>query len=86
MRYLEIKRVDIEMVDIERSEEGAMKRWMAAAPWEVEAERRQEVLHADAQRVPRSVRSERSDLLATIRRRLEPAVPEQGRRLDQKRV
>jgi hypothetical protein len=54
VRYFEIKTVDVEMIDIERSEGAMSHRHLAATPWEVEAERRREVLDAQLPRPRRS--------------------------------
>jgi hypothetical protein len=60
VKYFEIKRLDVERIDIERSEGTMPDRHLhliAAAPWEVEAERRREMLDADARRFDVSERA-----------------------------
>jgi hypothetical protein len=66
VRYFEIKRVDVERIDIERSEGVVRDSWMAAAPWEVEAERRREVLVADLGAAARRGVSRRGGLRLAI--------------------
>lgn len=66
MRYFEIKRVDVERIDIEGSEGVVRDTWMAAAPWEVEAERRREVLVADLGAANRRGASRRAGLRTAI--------------------
>ena len=59
---------------------------IAASPWEVEAERRREVIAADAARPPRSTTpSPLGRLLASLRGTAD-ARPAQAGRLNQKRV
>jgi hypothetical protein len=59
---------------------------IAASPWEVEAERRREVIAADAARQPRSATpSSLGRFLASLRRTPD-ARPAQAGRLNQKRV
>jgi hypothetical protein len=82
----EIKRLHIERFDIEREDAIMTDRPIAASPWEVEAERRREVIAADAARAPRhedpsSVRR----FLASLRGTPD-ARPGQAGRLNQKRV
>ena len=45
--YFEIKTLDVKRIDIERSEGDMHQDHFAATPFEVEAERRREVLAAD---------------------------------------
>ena len=91
--YFEIKTLDVERIDIELSEGAMDDRHFAATPWEVEAERRREVLAADAEtarsvaaravRPPSIARGRR--WLASLRGTPAGRVPQAGK-LNQKRV
>jgi hypothetical protein len=92
--YFEIKRLDVERVDIERSEGAMTDHDYAATPWEVEAERRREVLAGDARDGVVIRRDPAREILALARgRRLLSRLrssteerPAQAGKLNQKRV
>jgi len=93
VHYFEIKTLDVEMIDIERSEGVMSHRRFAATPWEVEAERRGEVLRASAlagrsarERGTVSVAMSRGRRWLASLRGSTDAPPAQAGRLNQKRV
>lgn len=87
--YFEIKTLDVKRIDIERSEGDMHQDHFAATPFEVEAERRREVLAADM----RGARVGGRGLMTIVRSRLAlslrgsaPRRPAHAGRLNQKRV
>jgi hypothetical protein len=89
VRYFEIKTLDVERIDIERSEGDMQHGHFAATPFEVEAERRREILAGDMRRA----RVDSRGFLSIVRARLAaplrwsaPRRPAHAGRLNQKRV
>jgi hypothetical protein len=85
VRYFEIKTVDIKRMDIERSEAPMSHRHLAATAWELEAERRREVLGGEVRRRSGRKPGLRFADLGRRVRGLFPSVPPTGK-LDQKRA